>query len=63
MMQTLMKGVAVEVYFKQYARNIQIGLALEKEDFSEAMRKLNLKWADSIQISQIFDEIDQVTHG
>lgn len=36
---------------------------IEKQEFSEALKKLGLKWADQHKVSELFDALDIASHG
>ena len=46
MIATYKRDLAVEVYFKQYARFEDRKPILDKNSFFEAVKKLNIKWAE-----------------
>ena len=46
MLETFRKGIAVEVYFKKFAKFKNGTFVLDKSNFGEAVVSLQLKWVD-----------------
>jgi len=62
MLETFRKGVAVEVYFKKFAKFKNGMFVLDKSDFGQAIVSLQFKWADQLKVSEMFDAIDLVSN-
>ena len=58
MLETFRRGVAVEPYFKKFALFKNGMFVLDKNAFGEAVGTLQLKWADQLKLSEMFDSID-----
>jgi hypothetical protein len=63
MLATYRKNVAVEVYFKAFGRKEKELFTIDKETFFESMKGLNLKWVDTVTVSNLFDAIDHTSHN
>jgi hypothetical protein len=63
MIATCKRGVPVEVYFKQFSRYQGGKHVIEKQEFSDALKGLGLKWAEPHRVSDLFDALDVTANG